>query len=803
MLQRGLAWTLLAILVILTIHGVLAYRLFDQDVWHPGAVTRLLIVAGIYFVFTALMVWLAPRWWLPSLGGLTFLYTALAVGLLPPLAIAYLALAFYATGSLWLKRMPALVQRNPQLAILLGLSVWMTLVAATARWPIHYRPIYWILPAVPVVYALRKQHFPDFQLEYPKERRDLIPLSIGLFPLFCHWLIALKPEVSSDGLAMHMVIPARMAYAHHWNFDVHEFAWAVMPMGGDWAYSIAWQLAGEACARLLNFAVLGLIAWILMERLHARVPMWIASLLAGAFLATPLTQHVSGSMFVENFVAAFLLGSVLMLRFYMKENRGAVFYACAFLAGAAVGSKFGALAFVIPLLIAACLKVRFRHLLFGLPIVVLVGGLPYFEAWMRTSNPTYPFFNAVFHSPFYESTQNFRDIRFSTPLSGKTWYDLTFQSHKYLEGQDGSFGFLFFLLLPLAFLGVRKRWPRTGFVLLWVVAAGSLISFAGQSNIRYLYPALPLATLLIGIAAASFRTYSPKLGDAIGAVAGAALLLNLSFLPAAGWYQKDFALNQVLNRASVDDYLAFSAPERKLVDYLNQHDPKARVAWLEGNAIADFHGYPVTNSWHSDTFYRRLRQSTAPEGHAWLAQDFQIDYFIAPSPSSPRPLTNVYTREFLDLFTVPVLSFAGMDLRKKASGDIRKQFAPPGKYDELGPYTSFSGQWTRDLQFTNAFHGTLVYSNDTRSRALIRFKGAAIRLIYTAAANRCTGLVSIDEGAESQLNEYSAETRWQALSPLYSAPGPGEHLLQLRFPQGRTKSAIGGCYLDIDGFIVE
>ena len=69
-----------------------------------------------------------------------------------------------------------------------------------------------------------------------------------------HYLVALKPEVSSDGLSVHLALTDYVAQHHYWPFDVKNVTWAAMPMGGDWAYTIANMLGGETAARLLNFA---------------------------------------------------------------------------------------------------------------------------------------------------------------------------------------------------------------------------------------------------------------------------------------------------------------------------------------------------------------------------------------------------------------------------------------------------------------------------------------------------------------------------------------------------------------------
>ncbi|MBL0161055.1 MAG: hypothetical protein IPP47_28825 [Bryobacterales bacterium] len=807
-LQRVIAWAVLLVLAGLTVFGLLNNGVFRQNLWEPAGLQRLLIFAGLYTVISAAAIWLIPRWYLPLVAALTFVYTGLAVGFVAPVAIGYLAISCWAMGAIWFRSQPQFLTKNLQLPVFVGLASWVFFVMATSRWPIHYRWIYWLLPALPIAYALRRRLLPDFQLEYAKTRRDLAPLAAALFPLFCAWLAALKPEVSADGLAMHMVIPARMASAHFWAFDVHEFIWAVMPMGGDWAFTFAWMLGGEPAARLLNCAILALIAWTLYERLHARVPGWMCAALVGGFLSTPLTQQVTGSLFVENFVAAMLFGSILLLRIHLKDRRSVYFLACAFLAGMAAASKLGAWAYIAPLFVIVVFLVKPQHLSRAAPLLIIVGGFPYWEAWLRTQNPFFPMFNAWFRSPYFHQAANFTNPRYLTRLSTTTWYDITFHSRRFIEGLDGSMGVFFFVLVPLCIVGWRQRWPRTGKILLGVSIVGCILTYLGQSYLRYLYPALPMFTLLGGIAVASFRLHHEWTGRAIAAAAAVTFLVNLALLPAAGYYHRGFALNQVLDPASVDRYLLEMAPERKLVNWLNANDPQARVAWLEGNAVADFHGHSLTNSWHSEPFYTQMAEAQSADSIDWLAQSQKIAYFIAPAAGSWRAVSNVHARRFMETFTLPVTEAGGIELRRwtPAGGNGAKRaqpYAGLGQHDEYNQYVTFEGHWTRDLQFQGALRSTLVYTNDPKSSLKVHFRGAAVRLIYTSAANRCEGRISIDQGEPLRLNQYSDVTHWQQISAPFRAAEAGEHTLQMVFPPPGARGQIAGCYLDLDGFVVE
>jgi membrane protein YdbS with pleckstrin-like domain len=779
MAQRVVIALLLGLAWLVCLAGVLSHGLYRQPVWEPDGIRRFVVFAAWYAGAAGLMVWKRPRWLVPVLGAMALLSAALEVGPLAPAALLYLAWGCYAAGARWFRQ-------EPPLAFLFGLGCWILALMLTAAWPIHYRWLYWLLPLGPISIAARQGWLRRPALAEAPSRSETAALAAALFPLACHWLVALKPEASSDGLAMHAVIAARMAAAHAWPFDPGEFAWALMPMGGDWAWSIAWQLGGEACARLLNASLLALIAWMLCRRLKG----WTGALMVAAFLATPLVQHVTGSLFIENVAAALILGALLMF-----GRRGAAWWlgGC-LLCGLAMASKFGALAFALPLLVLAAVRAPWRRAAAGCALALTVASVPYVNAWARTGNPVFPYFNAFFRSPHY-ALENFRDARFETPLRWTTFYDLTFHSSRFIEGQDGSAGFLFFLLLPAAVAALLWRRTRLGAAALLVGVAGSVLTLEGQSNLRYTYAAMPLLTLGAGLTLAAPAARRRWLHLALAATAALAFVLNLSLLPAAGWYHKGFYETR-------DEYLKKSAPERRLVQWLNAHAAGARVAWLEGNAIGDFHGRAFTNSWHSDAFIRRLRAVGSADDLTRLMRGLRIEYVIAPAAESGRALTNVYAREFCDERTERVLAYGDMELRRisqKAPAAQTAVYAGPGRYDEITPYTRFRGAWTRDLQFAGAYRGTLVYTNDAGAEALLRFRGRAIRLLYTAAANRCAAAVSLDGGAGKLLDQHSAQTRWQSESPAFRAAQAGEHVLRLRMAAAQP----AGCYVDLDGFTVE
>src|ERR1039457_3764998 len=136
-------------------------------------------------------------------------------------------------------------------------------------------------------------------------------------------------------------------------------------------------------ARLLNFAIL----LVLLGLLHTAVRRWVspgvAWLLVTLFATTPMVQLVTGSLFVENLLAAFLLGMMTALWRFGESGERRFFYLAAVLGGTAMASKFGAIALILPALVCAAVEV-WRHRTLGrarwglaLALLLLAPGPPY------------------------------------------------------------------------------------------------------------------------------------------------------------------------------------------------------------------------------------------------------------------------------------------------------------------------------------------------------------------------------------------------------------------------------------------
>jgi hypothetical protein len=422
-----------------------------------------------------------------------------------------------------------------------------------------------------------------------------------LFAGGIQFLLALKPEVGTDSLAMHLALPAYIAIHHHWPYDVREFLWAVMPQTVDWCYTLAYSLGGEYAARLLNFANLAaalMIFGALMERWSSRTAVLLACAL---FTAGPLVQVVTGSLFIENTLAALLIASAGAFWLYGESGDGRLWAVGCLLLGAALSCKAGALAF-LPGMAALAARGLWKHparwqvWMAWAACGAAIGAYIYALAWIKTGNPFFPTANEIFHSKLLPDTPV--AAQFRHPLTWHTLADVTFHSSKYIEGTDGSAGFQYFLLLPAALAVFAWRRPRA---IVWPTALGlsaALLAYIQIAYLRYLYA--PLLLLMAPIALwLEEQRQAPRAAQWLAyAAVSLAFVGNLLFQSSSGWYHRDFVWNQIAHPEGAAEYLEASAPARIVVDVLNRVAPGQPALFCGYDHVAGFRGPIYSTNWH-------------------------------------------------------------------------------------------------------------------------------------------------------------------------------------------------------------
>ena len=760
------------LLLALTGFGLWHEHLFQEALWlHEGAV-RFLLFAAIYW---PIALALPPRW----LGGVAAIfvlgYSMWWCGWVAPLAVLFLfGSAFLLGRKMWRGT-------DAATATLIGLAVFLFYVWIALHFAVNRALIYSIVFGLPwlVEAANLRKHAVSFRFSVGT-RKESAALALLIFILMAHWLVALKPEVSSDGLSMHLALPMTVAQETKWDFDFQQKTWALMPAGGDALFTASYLFGGEFSARLANFAMLLLIVALIVSACRRWLTLWQALLTAALFASTPLVQLVTGSLFVENVWTALVLGAMLALaRFWESGDVGEV-PVSGLLLGAALAVKLIAAVFLLPaavLGLAACWRhKKLPAFAAGAVLIAVLGTPPYLYAWAKTGNPVFPFANATFKSAYFDSKTSFSDSRFTEHATWRTPYDLTFRSDRYFEGQAGAAGFQFLVLLLPALLLLRKRFP---WLLVGSGGAVVLVLVIALPNLRYLYPALPLLSIGIG----NLLVEWPVLGTCamVGITA-----LNLYFLPASGWYHRDFAL---FRHAEAREYVQRSAPIRSLIAYLNHYESGKPVALFTGDAVAGLNGPAYTNTWHTEQYWKRVRDSPLPSDVAAYLRELRIETIVAPVSLESQFSV---VQSFLRQWTKPTgIRAEDLAIYHLLSEEKRRAEVPPlsaGAWDDLDERIEYRGHWLHDRQFPKSSGQSLTYSSDVGDSFELKFRGTGITYVYTKAENRGEALVSIDGQEAARIDMYSPDIQWQTKT-IFGKLAPGVHTFEVKIlPEKNARS---------------
>ncbi|MDB5894741.1 MAG: hypothetical protein JWQ88_2272 [Rhodoferax sp.] len=559
-------------------------------------------------------------------------------------------------------------------SMLAGAGVYGSVIGVAAAWRVHFPWVYMAAFALPVVLghrqlkvaalqicALRKQTQP---VSTPVAAVNALTGAIALL----HLVIALLPELGQDALAVHLFVGNQLVVKHVWGYDIQKYVWAVMPMLADWIFAAAQMLGGEIAARLLNVAFLGIVVALVRELViwcggGAAARRWATLLL----LTLPLTYTLSSSVFIELAWTTFVLaGTLAVLRLVGDDGHPRELLLAGFWLGLAAAAK--AVTFtILPVLLLVVLARPRRWwsragawwLVAGVALLVLLGGFPYINAWLRTGNPVFPFFNASFRSPLYP-IENFDSAgSFSRGLDWTFPYSVAFQSIKYIEGLTGAGGFQWLLvLLPAAVAVVLGgRWRAA--VVLAVATCSIAVTFQSVAYLRYVFPAIAMTCAVAGVALGDARWGRvPRTALATGAAA--AVALNLLFIGAASPY-RDFAISSIPDQAKREAWLDLRMPLRRAITLVNQLNGGAGPVVVIGSPVlGHLASDALMPSWYNFSFYNLLRTQQTPRDLVTALQGLGVEYVLMDGNPGHEPKAS----ELLLRTTEPVGSYGAASVRR-------------------------------------------------------------------------------------------------------------------------------------------
>jgi hypothetical protein len=526
-----------------------------------------------------------------------------------------------------------------------------------------------------------------------------------------------------------------------------------------------------------------------------------------------MVQLVTGSLFVENLLTALLLGMMTAVWRFGESGERRFLYLAAALGGTAMATKYGAMAFLLPALPCAAVEV-WRHRKrsgarwgLALGLLLIAAAPPYAIAWIKTGNPLFPFRNDKFHSRQLDAKADIRDDRFRKPLTWSTPYDLTFRTNRHYEGQDGSFGFQYLVMAPLALLALLVS-PRRQAVGAAVVAVTAiLLILNAEPNARYLYPALPLLYVplaaLLGWAAAHRRV----LVRSLLAFAIACTAINVYFLPASSYYHKDFY--GPFTPGQREAYMGVTAPIRNVIAWFNRTHPQAAVLLTEDSDIAGLGGDVYENHWHQYNTLDQIRRAPGVPGIRALLGHWKVRYLIARKPTASHYARPLALREFLDQCTIAEYAFGEFYIARlepvcRAAATLPVDpvlTAKPGTYDDFDPAILLRGDWERSDGFEQAFRHTVSYTDTPGAEIRFAFEGSELTYVFTKAANRGIAAITIDGAGRGSIDLYSVEPQWRS-AVRFAGLGGGRHLLVIRVT-GESRAGATGKFVDLDSLEVK
>lgn len=668
-------WT--AVLVLLLAGIVATVTGLQQLSWHSIAALRwdalrpyaVVLAGGMLFVEVGSR-WLSIH--RIAVGAIAAAAIALATGTAgASLVVAWIALSSYVLGSTVLTVWTKHPDNKPSalIAMLVGAVIYGSLIGLAAHRPVNYPGVYAFALALPVALGWRHvcaalMSMRTFARSKSTSWLDLLIVGVALL----HFVVGLMPETGHDALASHLFIPAHLAARHAWGFDVSLYAWAVMPMMGDWLFSLGYMLAGEEGARLVNvgfvlatcFLVRELVLWAGGSRAGAK---WGALLL----LTTPLTLLESSSLYIESVWAAFAVaGSLSLFRALQRDGQHAAdIRSAAILLGGALAAKAITLAILPGLLIVFLLRFRAwtskasaGRFARALGLFAMVGCIPYFAAWVITRNPLFPYFNEIFRSKLWPLS-NFQDSRWTKGFKWDTLYQATFHTETFLESWPGASGFQWLLLLLPAVVLVARKGKQRALAILFVGAASAVITFQSIAYLRYIFPAFVLMVALIAAAFSQSEIAWPT-GRRVLWIAGAfVVLLNLLFLK-SGTHYADILAQPLLSQTGREAFLRERLPIRSAVDVVNKLNlDDSRVAVFSSPLGAGLHADALYPSWYNPNFERAVTAADSADSMAKALVLAGGDYLILDSSWGTSA-----QRKLIEEVSDPVTAFSPIAVRR-------------------------------------------------------------------------------------------------------------------------------------------
>ncbi len=675
-IQPRPAWAWLALLPLLVVvlacvrHGLIA----DVD---PGFRWMLAVFLGFEAALVASAVYTSRRgsrraWWAVLMAALTAVVGVLAyAGIGTVLAGTLLVLAALGIGT----RVADGV-RSPAIALLVGLAVLAVLVGWLLPFPVHRRWIYLLLAALVIAWRARAlamllrdgaASLRNGALRHPAWSILVIAAttvaSLGL------WL----PSLNYDDNAVHLILQAQLLADGYYHLDVQSQSWAVAPWANNVLHAVAALLAGQEARAAVA------VVWLLLgidgaRRLALALGATPRAALAAAavFAAQPFAGYFTTTMQVDGASAAILLQLAAIAAVPAVQRPGPL--AIGAISGLLLALKTVNLLFASPLLVwlaySSAPGLRLRWTVRMLAILLPVAASSYCYAVLVTGNPLFPFFNAVFRSPYYP-LENMRDLKWMAGVNWRAPWDLLFRSEMFGQYYPGASGIAVLATLPAVLVAAARK-PAMRWLAAWAVLVAALLFFQMQ-YLRYLFPAYAVLAVLGVVALSRVLAWRAFVAAVLVVVA-----VDVALMPTTSWIVRANPWAGLL-RDGPGARVAMVAevmPERVLLERIVARDPDACVLMTDPRkpfvGAGRGHALSLHRRYDPELWRARNAAEADPSGAAWRALLGRIGASHVIIDPGKEPLL---ARTLVDSGYVVLDRQGALELRAVAD-EVRRRCAP-------------------------------------------------------------------------------------------------------------------------------
>ncbi|MEY4642560.1 MAG: hypothetical protein RLZZ227_2554 [Pseudomonadota bacterium] len=650
----------------------------------------LVLLAGLLAVFVRHQ---APA----LLAAAVFLYLAGGLGLAQSAAALLLLVGCLLLGRRLLAVMLPGQSCSATSAIVCGLAAYLAVLGLLIHFPLNYRTVYFALLCAPLALEAVMGRMPALFHELGAAAKQhgaaaaQIPFwifSVGAISFTLLARYAFLPTLGFDDNALHLGLWSQLSHRRMYGFDYLTQVWEVSPFAVDLLHATVNLVAGADARGATNLLLLALLLrqlWVILATLQLGVTKRVLVLLL--FLSTPMTAYLLLTLQTDLFLALLAATGVrliLELRHWCSAQSAALLalaaLACATkLPGAELGvAVLAAAALRLWSLRASAERPTLRALLMLGAFIGLLATLAfnaYLSAWLKTGNPVFPLYNALFKSPYFETAANFSDARWIQGFSLSSYWDLFFNTSAYNESANFVAGFQYLLLFPLGLgaLLLRPQRQHAASLLLPLFGYG-LVMFAATQYWRYQFAVLPLASVVIG--ALLIPQYTRRGALVVRAALLCCMALNISFYPGLSTFLQ-VPPGNAYTAAGKQQLIENYTPARALTAWVNANAPGSTVLYPEDIPYgATLNGKPLYTNWYSpanEAAFKALRNET--EGLKFL-RDNAVAYVLLYQSDGSLPGSRPWVlRDFMSRIGIPVAQAASGVLYSVAGHDVPYRLA--------------------------------------------------------------------------------------------------------------------------------